>query len=459
MKLPKLTINTKLLLSYLSMALLTLALSGYAVLSLQNLNKLAFNITNQDYLVLDNSKRMLDALQAQENTEKKALIFKDPLLEKIFWTRGQEFKAGIANIKKHKITALNVTLDRLSELQEQYQALFLKEWSLAQAGYTEEAGLLSEAEGKQILDEMALQVRNIGKRAEGEINRNVRLFKDQSMKAFRITIALSVISLIFGITLAILLAYNIARPLKKLEKATALIAEGKFNNDLNMNRGDSIGSLARAFIVMADRLKALEATHRDASPLTGLPGNLAIENHLKERLAAKKRFSLCQLDLDNFKPFADHYGYAWGSEVIKETGQIIRQSVQNQDRAEVFIGHIGGDDFVLIAEPERAEQICQCVLQEFDRRSLNFYAEADRQRGFFSGYDRSGSQCDFPLVTMTIAIVSDDGSRFRNPLEMAEMAAKSKEYAKSLPGSNYVKLEEIEHLLQNVGNTVQTTCS
>ncbi|MDP2268855.1 MAG: MCP four helix bundle domain-containing protein, partial [Deltaproteobacteria bacterium] len=76
MKLPKLTINRKLLLSYLSMALLTVLSSAYAVVSLQNLNKLAHDITNQDYVVLDNCKQMMDALLAQESTEKKALIFK-----------------------------------------------------------------------------------------------------------------------------------------------------------------------------------------------------------------------------------------------------------------------------------------------------------------------------------------------------------------------------------------------
>lgn len=457
MKLPKLTINTKLFLSYLSMALLTLALSAYAVFSLQNLNKLAFNITNRDYLVLDNSKQMMDALLAQENTGKKALIFKDPLLEKIFWAKGQEFNAGLANIKKHQITAFNIPLTRLSYLQQRYHDLFRKEWVLVQDGRADEAALLSEEGSKQALDEMVLLIRNIGKRAEGDINRNVRLFKDQSMTAFRITVALSVASLIFGFALAVIIAYNIARPLKKLEKATALIAEGKFNNDLNMNRDDSIGSLARAFVVMAERLKVLETIHRDASPLTGLPGNLMIERHLKERLTAKKRFSLCYLDLDNFKPFADHYGYAWGSEVIKEVGQIIRQYALNSAEEDIFVGHIGGDDFVLIAEPERAEQICKCVLSEFDRQSLKFYAEEDRQKGFFTGYDRSGNQRNFPLITMTIAITSDDGSRFRDPLEMAAMAAKSKEYAKSLPGSNYVKLEEIEHLLCSASNSTSAS--
>jgi diguanylate cyclase (GGDEF)-like protein len=446
MKLPKLTINRKLLLSYLSMALLTVLSSAYAVVSLQNLNKLAHDITNQDYIILDNCKQMMDALLTQESTEKKALIFKDPSFEKIFRTRSQEFKTGIENIKKYNLAGFNAKLSRLSSLQDQYDALFQKELALMQENRLDEALLLSEREGKQFIDEMAGSVRYIGKRAEQEIDSNVRLFKDESLQASRITIALSIISLIVGLTLAMLVTYNIARPLKKLEKATALIAEGRFDNDLNMNRGDAIGSLAGAFIVMAERLKVLEASHRDASPLTGLPGNLAIEKHIEMRLAAKRPFSLCHLDLDNFKPFADNYGYAWGSEVIKEVGQIITQQATNLDGQDVFIGHIGGDDFVLITEPRPAEAMCQAILLEFDQRSLKFYTDEDREKGFLTGNDRSGIRRNFPLITMTIAIATDDGSRFQSPLEMAAMAANLKEYAKALPGSNYVKQEDVEHL-------------
>ena len=446
MKLPKLTINRKLLLSYLSMALLTVLSSAYAVVSLQNLNKLAHDITNQDYVILDNCKQMIDALLTQESTEKKALIFKDPSFATIFRTRSQEFKKGIENINKYNLADFNAKLARLSSLQEQYDTLFQRELALMQENRLDEALLLSEKEGKQFIDEMASSVRYIGKKAEQGIDSNVRLFKDESLQASRITIALSIISLIVGFTLAMLVTYNIARPLKKLEKATALIAEGRFDNDLNMNRGDAIGSLASAFIVMAERLKVLEASHRDASPLTGLPGNLAIEKHIEMRLAAKRPFSLCHLDLDNFKPFADNYGYAWGSEVIKEVGQIIMQQAKNIDGPDVFIGHIGGDDFVLITEPSPAEAMCQAILEEFDQRSLKFYTEEDREKGFLTGNDRSGIRRNFPLITMTIAIATDDGSRFQNPLEMSAMAANLKEYAKTLPGSNYVKQEDVEHL-------------
>ncbi|MCG6535413.1 MAG: diguanylate cyclase, partial [Syntrophales bacterium LBB04] len=250
-----------------------------------------------------------------------------------------------------------------------------------QANSTDEALPLSEREGKHLIDEMANHVRYMGKRAEQEIDSNIRLFKDESLQASRITIALSIISLIAGFTLAMLVTYSIARPLKKLEKATALIAEGRFQNDLNMNRQDAIGSLAGAFIIMAERLKILEASHRDASPLTGLPGNLAIEKPLAMPLAANRPFSLCHLDPDNYKPFANNYGYAWGSEIIKEVGQIITEQAKTRDGHEVFIGHIGGDDFVLITEPRPAEEMCQAILQEVGQRSLKLYAE-DRRRAF-----------------------------------------------------------------------------
>jgi GGDEF domain-containing protein/CHASE3 domain sensor protein len=446
MKAPKLTIKQKLLLSYLGMALLTAVASAYAVISLQNLNQLAHVITNQDYAILEISKSMMDALLAQENTEKKFLIFKDPSFTSIFWTRSRDFKQGIEKAKEYHVALLTKTLSQLADLQGQYDALFQKELALIQENRMEEASLLSDQEGKIIIEAMATHVRTMGKQAEEDIDRHMGSLKDQGLKASRITIALSLISLIAGFTLALLITYNIARPLKKLEKATALIAEGTFNNDLNMNRQDAIGSLARAFIVMAERLKTLESFHRDASPLTGLPGNLAIEKHIKKRLAEKHLFSLCHVDLDNFKPFTDHYGYAWGSEIIKEVGNILTNQVKTLDVKDVFIGHVGGDDFIIIAEPHIAETMCQCILTEFDQCSLKFYSPEDRLKGFFVGKDRGGIKRHFPLITMTIAIVTDDGSRFHNPLDMAELAAKLKEYAKTLPGSNYVKIEDVPHM-------------
>lgn len=421
------------------MALLTVVASSYAFISLKNLNKLAYAIINRDFIVLDTGKKMIDALLAQESAEKRYLILKDPSLAVIFWTRSGEFKENIEILKKSG--GLEKTLYRLSLLHKRYDNIFSREIFLIQGNLTEEAGALSENYGKKNIEAIASSLHDIARKAEKSIDVRMNLIKAQSVEASRITVIISSVSLIVGFSLALLITYNIARPLRKLERATALIAEGQFDHSFNMNRPDAIGSLSRAFLVMADRLKALEALNLDASPLTGLPGNMAIEREIERRLSEKKMFSLCHVDLDNFKPFADKYGYAWGSEVIKEVAAILKShcGTSSQDQEEDFIGHIGGDDFVIIAEPRRAEQLSRKFVADFDRRILKFYCEEDKLNGFIIGKDRRGNLQKYPLVTVTVAMVTDDGRRFKSPPEMAMAAAELKECAKEMPGSNYVK--------------------
>jgi GGDEF domain-containing protein len=149
------------------------------------------------------------------------------------------------------------------------------------------------------------------------------------------------------------------------------------------------------------------------------------------------------VDLDNFKPFADQYGYAWGSEVIKEVALLLMAEMKEAGAKEDFVGHIGGDDFVIISVPPRAEEICRRIVAGFDGRIRKFYTEQDWVQGFFSGKDRKGVLQQFPLISVTIAIITDDGARFRNPLAMAEAAAELKEFAKTLPGSNYVTEQDV----------------
>jgi GGDEF domain-containing protein/CHASE3 domain sensor protein len=408
----KLTIYRKLLLSYLAMALLTVLASAYAIFSLRQFNDLAYRIINEDFAVVEQSKKLLDALIARESAEKRYIILRDPTLEEIYWSRSREYG--------------------------RYETLFSQEIALVRESRSEEAHLLSERLGKKAIDEMALLIRAVQKRAEGEIDARMNRITVQGLRASRLTVALSLVSLVVGILLVLLVTYNISRPLRRLERATALIAEGKFDYHFRQNREDEIGSLARAFSVMTKRLKILEELNLDASPLTGLPGNLAIERELGRRLQARKPVSLCHVDLDNFKPFADQYGYAWASEVIKEVALLLTAELKEAGTTGDFLGHIGGDDFVIISEPPRAEEICRRIVAGFDGRIRKFYTEQDRERGFFIGKDRKGVLQTFPLISVTIAIVTDDGTRFQNPLAMAETAAELKEYAKTLPGSNYV---------------------
>ena len=442
----KFTISRKLLAGYLTMALLTIMVSAYAIFSLQNLNELAYDIIDQDFFIVDNSKIMMDALLAQESAEKKYLILKDPSIAELFWSRSQEFNAGIENLKKNNVPDIAKTLPKLLMLHNRYDDYFNQEISLVNDNMVEDAVKFSETECKKTIEELATSLREIRLKAEYNIDQSMNLIKIRGTDASRMTITLSAIGLLVGLALALLITYNISKPLKELEKVTEHIAEGQFEYDLNINRRDEIGSLAEAFSFMTERLKVLETLLLDASPLTGLPGNMAIEKEIEKRFSEKKQFSLCHVDLDNFKPFADKYGYAWGSEVIKEVGDILIKHLKITDNGDDFVGHVGGDDFIIISEPGRTEQKCQDIIDEFDRRIMRFYSEKDRQKGFIIGKDRQGNQQKFPLITMTIAIVTDNGTHFQGPLDMAKKAAELKEYAKTLPGSNCVKQEDMEKL-------------
>ena len=440
----KLTIYRKLLLSYLAMALLTVLASAYAIYSLQRLNELAVRIISDDVAVVDVSKKLLETLIAWESAEKRYLILRDPSIEEIFRTRSREFADGLGELGKSRFPGVAPVLARLSLIRGQYDELFSQEAALVRVNLIEEAQTISENQGRKAIDEMALRIRAMQKRAEQDIDARMNAIKEQGLSASRITVLLSLISLAVALLIVMLVTYNISRPLRRLEKATALIADGKFDNDFRLNRRDEIGSLAGAFSTMAQRLKILEERNLDASPLTGLPGNRAIEQEIEKRLQKRERFSLCHVDLDNFKPFADKYGYAWGSEVIKEVARMLEDTMKAMDSRSDFLGHIGGDDFVVISEPPRAERICRELVSGFDGRIRRFYMQQDREQGFFIGLDRKGVQQKFPLISVTIAIVTDDGTRFRSPLDMAEAAARLKEYAKTLPGSNYVTEKDVE---------------
>ena len=176
----------------------------------------------------------------------------------------------------------------------------------------------------------------------------------------------------------------------------------------------------------------------DASPLTRLPGNIAIEQVLKGKMLNDEKFALCYIDLDDFKAYNDKYGYARGSELIKLTGEVIHRAKDEHGHADDFVGHIGGDDFVLITSPENVEPVCQAIIAAFDAAVPGHYAAEDQARGYIEGTDRYGVTRRFPLMSISIAVVSDARRNFGSPLEIAQVASEIKDYVKTLPGSNYL---------------------
>ncbi len=251
--------------------------------------------------------------------------------------------------------------------------------------------------------------------------------------------------LVFGLAglliglIAMIVASNYAtRLLGRLKEATRQLADVVLDDELTESTSDSVDDLELEIRQMMRNIQDSQRLCLDASPLTRLPGNRAIEQVLKEKMSRDERFALCYVDLDDFKAFNDTYGYARGSELIKLTGEIVHNAKAMHANPEDFVGHIGGDDFVLVVASELAQPVCESIITEFDRVIPEFYNEDDRMRGYIECSDRYGVVRQFPLMTISIAVVSDSRREFCSPIEIAQIATEIKDYVKSLPGSNYL---------------------
>jgi diguanylate cyclase (GGDEF)-like protein len=260
-----------------------------------------------------------------------------------------------------------------------------------------------------------------------------------------LTMGFSLAGLLLAIIIAVTFTYRTFSAVKKLRKATQRIAEGDFEHDPNIPTGDEIGALAEDFSRMAGRLKELEQMSLDASPLTRLPGNIAIERVINRRLQEGLSFALCYADLDNFKAFTDNYGYVKGSELIRLTGEIIYEAVKADGGADAFVGHIGGDDFVMILPAGNVAAVCEAVIRTFDAEIVRHYTDEDLARGGIEGADRYGVQRFFPVMTVSIAVIINEAGEFSTAVEIAKAAAEIKDYVKEKPGSNYL----VSHLRKN----------
>ena len=176
----------------------------------------------------------------------------------------------------------------------------------------------------------------------------------------------------------------------------------------------------------------------DANPLTRLPGNVSITNELTKRINNREKFAVLYIDLDSFKALNDFYGFERGDEVIRETSRIIINSVQKNGTVNDFIGHIGGDDFVVITNIDKAEEIAKEIVSNFDKIAPQFYDEKDRLKGYIETEDRSGFQRQFPFVTISIGIITNLYKDFNHIAEISSIGVELKEAAKRVPRSNYV---------------------
>lgn len=190
-------------------------------------------------------------------------------------------------------------------------------------------------------------------------------------------------------------------------------------------------------LVRAVTERRVEAA-RHANPLTMLPGNIPITEHIARLLKSGRQFAACYFDLNNFKPFNDIYGYWRGDEMIKLAAETI---LANADRSLDFVGHVGGDDFVVLFQSDDWMQRCRCTIDAFGSRARALFSEEDLAREGFQSEDRHGVQRFFPLTAIAVGAVLADSSRYANAEDVASSAAAAKKIAKLSPDGFHLMLD------------------
>jgi DNA-binding response OmpR family regulator/EAL domain-containing protein (putative c-di-GMP-specific phosphodiesterase class I) len=192
--------------------------------------------------------------------------------------------------------------------------------------------------------------------------------------------------------------------------------------------------LARIWMILNRNQNVL-----DANPLSKLPGNNAIQKQISFRLEKGDKFAIAHMDIDHFKSFNDEYGFERGDQAINGLAQLLAQIVKEMGKTTDFVGHIGGDDFVLISTPDQIDRMCEETLRRFDSMVPSLYDEKDRKRGYLVLKNRQGILQEFPMISLSIAVVTNEKRILTHIGQVNAIAAELKKYAKSLPGSNYVR--------------------
>ncbi len=185
--------------------------------------------------------------------------------------------------------------------------------------------------------------------------------------------------------------------------------------------------------------RVIERSRRDFSvnPSTHLPGPAAIEREITRQIQMGAEFAVCYADLDNFKAYNDYYGYIEGDKIIRLTSTIVKDIVFDLCR-EGFVGHIAGDDFILVIPSDLVEPVCQWTIKTFDALIPYQYEPEDRERGYITTINRRGEVEDFPILSISIAVTINTNGKFSHVGEMSRMLADLKKATKRRPGSNYM---------------------
>jgi diguanylate cyclase (GGDEF)-like protein len=194
--------------------------------------------------------------------------------------------------------------------------------------------------------------------------------------------------------------------------------------------------VTKPFAIAELRARVANTLHRNqaalsANPLSKLPGNPAIEEEVNRRIRENVPFAFLYVDINHFKSYNDAYGFAQGDNVLHAMAEMLRESLRSDGGRDWFAGHVGGDDFVMIVDPAQAANVAQRLASLFDERAPSFYPAPDRARGYIESENRQGHLERFPLVSLSIGIVSSQQRVLDHYAKVVQIASEMKSYCKS----------------------------
>lgn len=252
-------------------------------------------------------------------------------------------------------------------------------------------------------------------------------------------IILTVIAVILGnLFLGFILLKTVVWPIEVLNTATKEIASGNLDLKVAIKTNDEIQELGETFNEMTIALGKMKERAENANPLTKLPGNNVIREEIENRIKRGSKFVAVHVDLDNFKAYNDRYGIGKGDDVIKFTSHLLENAIKTKGNTSDFLGHEGGDDFFVITTPEKSDEVTQEIISEFDTKIKDFYSQEDRDNGFILEKDRRGQLLKYPVMTISMAGVTNKHRTISSYVELTNIAVGLKLKAKQAKKSNFI---------------------
>jgi len=429
------TVTRKVALGYLVIMTFSLLAVGYALVSLHDHNRRTEQLVGGQFRAFTLLRDIRQNLLGQENLEKQLVIMRDPQLLPLLEPRVADLETIIAEIKAAPLPDYFATLpaavaEYIAQARLLEQVFAKGDWDqAAEIAATKTAPLRS-----QLLEDLA----NLRARHQSALDRELHELSEQSSEAFNLTLLITLVGILLSAPAALTVIASIHNSVKALQKATHEIADGSFDTPIDIRGNDEFGQLAQDFARMARKLMEFELLNLDANPLTRLPGNLSIDRALEERIAQQIPFAHLYIDLDNFKAYGDHYGYKHGSDAINMVGKLLQEVIEQKGGENDLVGHIGGDDYVVLTDPHRCEDLANAIIRTFDSRVPELYTKKDLKAGYILGTDRHGIKRSFPLLTMSIAITLSENMAHPSILEISANCARMKVHLKQLKNSNYL---------------------